>query len=516
MSMKNRIKNIAFICGISLLALTTSCSDVDDEIKSVTYSRLFSPTDVQARVQNKTNVRLSWEEVNGADAYTIELFANDNLEFAGTPAATYNDITENPYTITGLMGETQYSVRIKAIGQNIVESKWSGVSFETEAEQILQSIAEDDLKATEVTLRWPAGQTATEIILTPGDISHSVTADEISAGAATISGLSSETEYTAKLMNGTKTRGSIKFTTLIDFGDAIPVNEGDDLKSLLDEAKEGDSFILVSGEFNIENYVLTKSVKIAGLKPSSKPIINGRFTVASDIASLTLSNIIFDGKKTIDNILELTAEQGKLSTLNIDGCEIRNMAKHIIYNNKKGTFGNITINNSIIDGIANDAGDGFDLRGGALTSLTVSNTTISNGIRSLVRCQVVADVTFEYCTFYNICTNDDSNNTGLFRVEKSGSKLIINNCLAANIGLANPTNANSGTWGRADKLKADEDIKNIFYFNSPNLWTNSHKADFASFATEADPGFKDAANGDFSISNEDMIDKKIGDPRWIK
>lgn len=193
-----------------------------------------------------------------------------------------------------------------------------------------------------------------------------------------------------------------------------------------------------------------------------------------------------------------------------------NMAKHIIYNNKKGTFGNITINNSIIDGIANDAGDGFDLRGGALTSLTVSNTTISNGIRSLVRCQVVADVTFEYCTFYNICTNDDSNNTGLFRVEKSGSKLIINNCLAANIGLANPTNANSGTWGRADKLKADEDIKNIFYFNSPNLWTNSHKADFASFATEADPGFKDAANGDFSISNEDMIDKKIGDPRWIK
>lgn len=76
-------------------------------------------------------------------------------------------------------------------------------------------------------------------------------------------------------MNGTKTRGSIKFTTLIDFGDAIPVNEGDDLKSLLDEAKEGDSFILVSGEFNIENYVLTKSVKIAGLKPSSKPIING-------------------------------------------------------------------------------------------------------------------------------------------------------------------------------------------------------------------------------------------------
>lgn len=516
MNMKNRIKYLTFICGISLLTLTTSCSDVDDEIKSVTYSRLFSPTDVQARVQNKTNVRLSWKEVSGAETYTIELFANDNLEFTGIPVATYNDITDNPYTIIGLMGETQYSARIKAVGQDITESKWSGVAFETEAEQILQSIAEDDLKATSVTLRWPAGQSATEIILTPGDITHTVTADEISAGAATISGLSSETEYTAKLMNGTKTRGTIKFTTLIDFGGATPVNEGDDLKALLDNAEDGASFILVSGEFNIENYVLTKSVKIAGLKPSAKPTINGRFTVASNVTSLTLSNIIFDGKKTSDNILELTDEKANLGALNIDGCEIRNMTKHIIYNNKKGTFGTITINNSIIDGIANDAGDGFDLRGGTLTSLTVSNTTISNGIRSLVRCQVVANVTFEYCTFYNICTTDDSNNTGLFRVEKAGSRLVINNCLAANIGLANPTNANSGTWGRADKLKADEEVKNIFYFKSPNLWTNSHKADYASFATEADPGFKDAANGDFTISNEDMIDKKVGDPRWLK
>lgn len=512
--MKNKIKYLALFCGISLLTFTTSCSDSDEEIKSVTYDRLFSPTGVEAKVQNKTNVRLSWEEVNGAEAYTIELFANDSLEFAGSPVATYNDVTDNPYTITGLMGETQYSARIKAIGQDITESKWSGIAFETEAEQIFKSIQDEDLKATEVTLRWPAGEMATEIVITPGEIKHTVTVDEVSSGAATITGLSGETEYTAKLMNGTKTRGSIKFTTLADFGDSTPVNEGDDLISLLNEAEEGESFIIVSGVFNIDNYELTKSVKIAGFKPNSKPTINGRFTVASGVESLTLSNIIFDGKNEIDNIIELTDQQGNLGTLNIDGCEIRNMKKHIIYNNKKGTFGDITINNCIIDGIANDAGDGFDLRGGALSSLKVSNTTISNGIRSLVRCQVPANVEFTYCTFYNICTTDDSNNTGLFRVEKSGSKLTVHNCLLSNIGIANPANVNSGTWGRSDKLKADEDIKNIYYFNSPNLWTNSHKEDFASFATEADPGFKNAAENNLTLSNEDMIDKKIGDPRW--
>ncbi|MCD8183507.1 MAG: DUF5123 domain-containing protein [Bacteroides sp.] len=317
-------------------------------------------------------------------------------------------------------------------------------------------------------------------------------------------------------MNDTKTRDTISFTTLIDFGDATPVNEGDDLTTILDNAAEGASFVLVSGEFNIGSYELTKSVKISGFKPTAKPTITGRFTVASTVASLTVSNIIFNGNKESDNFLELTAADGNLGALSMDGCEIRNMNKHIIYNNNKGTFGTIDINNTIIDGIADDAGDGFDLRGGALTSSPVSNTTISNGIRSLVRCQVVADVLFENCTFYNICTKDDSNNTGLFRVEKAGSKLTVKNCLIANVGLSSPANANAGTWGRADKLKATEDFKNIYYSNSPNLWGNSHSADYSSFATEANPGFADAASGDFTLSNDGLIDKGIGDPRWIK
>lgn len=93
------------MCGMGLLALTTSCSDGDDEIKSVSYDRLFSPTNVQAKVQNKTNVNISWTAVREAEAYTIELFANDELEFTGSPVATYNEMTDNSYTINGLMGE---------------------------------------------------------------------------------------------------------------------------------------------------------------------------------------------------------------------------------------------------------------------------------------------------------------------------------------------------------------------------------------------------------------------------
>ena len=190
------------------------------------------------------------------------------------------------------------------------------------------------------------------------------------------------------------------------------------------------------------------------------------------------------------------------------------MKKHILYNNKKGTFGTIVMNNTIVDGVANSEGDGFDLRGGALTSLTVTNSTFSNGIRSFVRCQVQGDLTFRNCTFYNLCTIDHKDNTGLFRVEKDGSTLTVTNCLFYGIGLESPTNANSGVWARADKLKAEETYSNNYYFNCPNLWTNAHEAGHDRVATEADPGFVDAANGDFTITNEDMIYEEVGDPRW--
>ena len=55
---------------------------------------------------------------------------------------------------------------------------------------------------------------------------------------------------------------------------------------------------------------------------------------------------------------------------------------------------------------------------------------------------------------------------------------------------------------------------NDYYFNCPNLWANAHASDHASVATEADPGFVDAVNGDFTITNEDMIYEQVGDPRW--
>lgn len=516
--MKNRIKNIALTCGMGLMVLITGCSDPDDEIKTSVYDRLFSPTEVKARVQNKTNVTLSWEEVNGAKCYAIELFANDSLSFAGTAVASYDEVIQNPFVITGLMGEIQYSARIKAIGAEFPESKWTGVFFETDAEQIFKSVDPEGVTAHSVVLQWEAsGNPVTKIVLTPGDVTYTLTAEEIASQSATVSDLKEETDYTAKIYNGEKVRGTVKFTTLKDFGNATPVYEGDDLVAVLDAAEEGATIILVSGEFVIGDYALNKSVTVSGYKPSEKPTVYGRFNVSKDVASIKVENLIMrgdvpDAEVWQSNAFEATAGCS-IGSLEFTGCEIRNYLKNLLYNNKKAKFGTIIVSNCIVDNIKGDGGDGIDFRGGELGALKVENTTFSNGFRSFLRLQASAAVSFVNCTFYKICRADDSNNTGLFRCSSSGT-FTVKNCLFYGTGVKDPANATSGNWCKKGNMKADASYDKNYYFACENLWAGEYTDAAACNATEADPRFKNAENGDFTLGNNDLKDTGAGDPRW--
>ena len=122
----------------------------------------------------------------------------------------------------------------------------------------------------------------------------------------------------------------------------------------------------------------------------------------------------------------------------------------------------------------------------------------------------------ENCTLYNVATVDNTNNRGLFSLAK-GKTLNVKNCLFYGIGLESPQiGVNSGVWGRSDKMKATPNYANNYYFNCPNLWGNLYKDDHSSVATECDPQFADAANGDFTVQSQDLKDNQVGDPRWLK
>ena len=524
--MNKILRRISYTLGMCAMALTAvSCDDEAEELTSVEYDRLFAPTALEIRIQDRTNIRASWECLSADDAksYTIELFANDpDMLCEGTPE-TYTDITENPYVITGLAGETTYSFRIKAVGET-KESKWTTTVFTTEAEQIFQAVADADIAATSVTLRWTAGEEADLITVTPVEegsaaatVTYSVTADDIANGYATIEGLTPETDYEAVLTLGGRTRGTIEFTTSIDTGGMTLVSEGDDLVAAID-ADNGEGLFLAAGVYELGDYTLTKAIAIAAA-PGNKPTIHGRFLIDSAISSLKLTNLIFDGEGELDNVLQMGSASGNLSTVTFEGCEIRNMKKHLIYNGVGATIGDIVINNCIWDNIEGNGGDGFDFRSGdSLGSMTVTNTTFSNGVRTFLRCQatLTGNITFDHCTFYNICSFNNSNNHGLFRItDGESSTFTVTNSIFYGIGYEGAS-GNAGVWARSGGMKVNSAVydKNYWY-NSPNLWNaDSEYSSDAGVATEADPGFVDAANGDFTITHEDMIFYQVGDPRW--
>ncbi|MDR2622322.1 MAG: DUF5123 domain-containing protein [Dysgonamonadaceae bacterium] len=523
----NRFNKYIYFVILSFAIIFTACEEPGDEITSINYDRLFSPTSIETTVLNKVDLRLRWHHTENSTQYEIQIFDNGDLNFDGTPARTLTyavdeDAVENAKNnsqllvfelmIRGLAGQTKHSLRIKSIGNNIPDSKWTTATFQTDAEQIFQAVDPEEIQASQVVLRWPAGQTATEIVLTPGDIHHTVTAAEIAAGAATITGLTGETTYTAVLMNGTKERGRITFTTLIDLGNATGINPDDDLVAILNAAGEGAEFVLFPGTYTLGSYALTKSVKLSGYKSNDKPVIYGQLTCGAAI-SIELKSIIFDG--TTYGQFFNTTSGCDISALTLSDCEIKNYSNNFIYNNTSGKFGSIHITDCYIHDIPGTGGDGIDFRGGTLGTLTVEKTTFANGFRTFLRMQAAANVAFRYCTFYKISCLDDGNNHGLFRLSTAGSEFEVSNCLLVGTGKVNPTAATVGNFCRQAGNMQDSNptYNKNFYFNCGNLWVGLYTDPAQCAAAEADPGFADADNGDFHVSNID-IKGIAGDPRW--
>lgn len=511
-----------FCLALGMLALT-SCSDADSEITSVDYARNFSPIGLEAKVRNNTNVLLDWTVQPEAEQYTIEVYENDVLEFKGNPIKTLTITPEEvPYMVTGLMGETDYSFRVKsARADGSKESKWSVATVQTGKEQIFYAVADEDIKGKEVTLRWPAGEEAATITLTPGDIEYNITSADIAAGAATITGLTPETDYTAvmKRSNGL-TRGTIKFTTSIDLADNdILVKTGSSIVDAVADAPEGYRLIVEPGIYNIPaeeaefggSLKITKKIAIKGLRQNDLPVFKGRVEIS---AELDIDQVAFDGTGTDGGQCFNFVAEGALDHFSVSNSEISNYVKGFYYINKAVKVNTITIDNCLISNITCDGGDMFDCRAGAIVNLNIKNNTIWNSCaeRDMVRyddksgdfADVSPVITIDHNTIVGVCNN--AGKRILYVRFKNNSITFTNNIVTNSIGnFSNQSSTAVPTFG------------NNLYFEADGYCVSGANAN-AKFIDESgtviDPKFKDAANGDFTITNDDAKDKKSGAPRW--
>ena len=509
-----------------------SCSDQSDEITNINYKRVFSPNGVEAKIRNRTNVELSWKSAEGVTAYELQVYADDSMsyDFTKTPALTMTlTPDQNPLLVTGLMGETKYTFYLMAKdGDDTRNSKWQGAYVLTESEQIFKTVAQEDIQAKQVTLRWTAGQQADLITLTPGDIKYTVTAADVAAGAATITGLTPETEYTAVLTYGSKTRGKITFTTgiLLEENDIL-VQAGADLADVIANAAEGKRLILDAGEYGIKSaeadfggsVTINKKLSIKGLRPNSLPVIKGRFNVEADFE---LDQVILDGTGTDGGQAFNFTADGEYETFSITNSEIKNYTKGFYYLNKATLVKKMTIENNIISNIECSGGDFLDARKGGFNTLSFKNNTVYESAKSrdFIRMDdnssnvtASANIIVDHNTLYNV--GSGGANYRVFYVRwKSGNKITFTNNLVVNMNYKRGFANNSAT----DK---EPTLENNVYFNTENLISAGANADatiiwFDTAGKELDPKFADPANGNFTITNDDVKDTKAGAPRWIK
>ena len=549
----NKISMVMAI-GLSFVGMT-ACSDPDSPITSVEFNRLFSPTELEAKVQNTTGVKLTWFAISAAEQYQIEIYADDpNMEFSGTPVYQNTLVpnkaeeqaarSECSWSLPAgtLEGETVYSVRLKAFGDTM-ESKWSGTTFETGTEQIFYNVPTSDITKTTVTLSWPAGTAVTRIdVQKSGEVvqTHTLTADEIANGKATIEDLNVESTYTFYIYNGEKQRGKIQVATLPNY---TPVKTALELLEAIEAAEAGEVIMLTENmvydftdaaalgkEEAVKSITLNKDIV---LNTNNGATIKGIYFQIMGGASVEFTNITLDGTGGSGDQAFNYKDAGNYAKLYIHDAEIKNFTKGFFYINVAAVIDNITIDNCIIhevcyageDGKTGPGGDMFDSRLGGYNTFNLTNSTIYNCavVRDFIRMDDASGsvtatpvITVDHCTLYNV--GNGNANYRLLYVRFAGNTINWTNNVVAN------TNYKRGFAN--NKNTAVPTFKNNFYFNTVNLLSagSTAAADITCYDNDTYGGngtevtaepFKNAANGDFTITDEKIMDKEAGDPRWI-
>ena len=174
----------------------------------------------------------------------------------------------------------------------------------------------------------------------------------------------------------------------------------------------------------------------------------------------------------------------------------------------------ITINNCLIYNIECNGGDFMDSRAGAIKTITLSNTTVYNSVlaRDLIRYDDKSS------SFPGITSKIFVDHNTLYGVANSGKRLLYVRFKGTEISFTNNIVAETTAIFSNQSSTPIPTFGNNNYFNAPGLFTGGSTSSliFDDSASSENPGFVNVAGGDFTVTNELLKAKGIGDPRWLQ
>lgn len=539
-----KIFNATYLTLImGLVLLMSACKKNDNEQGDLEPMRYFKPGAVSVAA-GQTQAKLTWAPSlfsSGAKLqYTIEV--SKDTTFATKDFSLTSDTAGVTITDDKLVARQKYFVRVKTNAQgDKPESKWMNSSgFSITGEQYFNTLKENDIKETSVTLKWRTLAGLTKITLTPqGGTAADVTltAADLAANAKTITGLTAGTAYIAELFMGAKSKGYLTFATKVATVYSTILAPGSDIAAAVTAAANGAVIGLQPGTYNAGtvNYtVLQKNITLKSTSdnPLDTKVNFKEFTLRSNGAGIRLVGIEFDGTASgalyFINLtgVSVDAEKASFANISIENCIVHAAATSFIRGNrgtaaKDYTIDAITVKNSTVYDIGSlQTFNCFHLDKLQFNTLSVTNSTFYNFGKTLISCGTLIDavsptITFDHCTFNAF---GGSGTYALLDANTNIVKFTMQNSIIANtpkVGTAN---------GAAIRSSA---ATTTIVFNNNNTF-NLQNGSGAALTLPAGTGNKNVNLGwdlntkVFTIPTASELNSSsntsgpIGDPQWVQ
>ena len=191
-------KTMATAAGADPYPTTTYCVVHDYTLNVTEAPSVLAPSDLAASNVTYNSVVLSWTA--GSDETEWKVVYGAAGFDPASEGTTIDNVTENPYTLTGLIPETEYDVYVKAVKGSDISSVGNKANFTTaERYPAPTDLTISNLKATSATLTWTAGDaTSWEVAInTTGETpaTEAGTGIEVNAATYDFTGLTAETTY---------------------------------------------------------------------------------------------------------------------------------------------------------------------------------------------------------------------------------------------------------------------------------------------------------------------------------
>jgi hypothetical protein len=547
------MKKIIDIAKILLLVLFfpviyTGCTPEED-IQSA--DRLFRPI-VKETVLGMTWAQLSWDKYKGTKQYEIDLSVDT---FKTILRSQRTDSVK--ITFSNLEFDTNYQVRIRAVGDSIlasgdtIRSLYNTVNIKTlDYPTLMLTPTSSDLLDKSIRIKWNVTSMVynrIDVMVNKDSVYKSVTLNDAEnlAGEKIISGLQPSTSYIVKIFSNNEYKGKKIFKTvasqifegdvvdLRDFSDETALNKITQayIDSLAGVYPNGFNLVLSGGtKYKLPTILIPVSMNIVtGLSFKGKAIfaVNGGFAIkgATNVGSVKIEKVFFTegtdaGKLRTDAnfggtyLFNFNQADGNLGSLTVENCDIK-YKRGVVRLQTTAKIDQLTINNTVADSIGGYGIVNLDNAGCMVTDLILKNSTFSHFDGYLCRnTKTTASPNSIYVE--NITTCYAPASTRYFfelSVGTYSGGVTIKNSIFGSVKDAGTTVHGLRT------LSTNVSVENCFK-TSDLVWTVAPGATEPTYPIECtDLGktsaeiFANPVSGDFKVTNSALV-KKAGDPRW--